>query len=229
MKALQSEPAPTAAVRAWYRQGTLTLRAEGCLRSPGFAVTIERAPAAHDLQRFSIVQYRREQFCADVVKPYTVELSFSLRAYRPEILVVDADGERAVPVIEGESAAAPEQGGTSGAQPGPVSDSIADTARRVGGVEEQSREDAVRPGDRRGAGAAAASGEGIATGYSKRFDYAEALRDALQRLDPDQGSPASSQGRVAVVEVGVEFAGAPGGYHMFVRVRRIPQMASTIV
>lgn len=184
-------------VQAFYYNGTLAVFATGEVPTPGHEVVIERSMTTVEPPQFPLLQCRRPGICNDVVTPYTVSQLFAIGAYRDAILVTHAGGRDAVRVEPiRESAATDPSGSLIGDVPVPY---------------------VLPPSAGR-----STTERGEATGYSRRFEFAEALREAIGAFAPVEETYRDQLHSFTVVEVGVEIGGIAGFRHLFVRVRHVP-------
>lgn len=184
-------------VQAFYHNGTLAIFATGTVPTPCHGVTIKRALVTVEPPQFTLVQCRRPGICSDVATPYTVSQLFAIGTYRPVVVVAHAGGQDEVAVEHvREYQPQGQMSPLGGEVPVPY---------------------VFPPSTARNSNA-----DGIATGYSARFDFGDALREAIAALPPNPHIYPDQLSTVTVLEVGAELGGIAGFHHLFVRVRREP-------
>ncbi len=180
------------------------LRIAGDLPTPCHVVDIERSlltvePPAF-IARWTLPPNIR---CIQVVTPYEYEDAFRIGAARPEIRLHHADGDQLVPVEDLTPAVgqAPERYPSA---PGVTPATPTDDATGMEAVDVL--QDVL-------------GGPAEAVGFSRAFDFGEALRDAIEKLPSRGGSIPDWLSRYEVVSSGAEIGGIAGFNHLYVRVR----------
>jgi len=198
MHAHPCELARRTLIQALSHRGTLALFASGQVPNPGYHVRFDRSLPGVVPPQFARLQQQGSGISVHGMTPYAVSQLFALGAYRETIVVAHADGHDEVSV---EAIAEPPEVGVTELAPGISSVPY------------------VLPPSATGS----SHGSTTASGYSRRFDFSEALAEAIAALPPPtEVVHPDDLTRVTVLEVGVELGGVAGFHHLFVRVRREP-------
>jgi hypothetical protein len=184
-------------IQAFFHNGTLAIFATGTVPTPCHEVTIQRALVPIEPPQFTLAQCRRTGICSEVVTPYTVSHLFAIGTYHPVVAVVHAGGQDDVAVEHIRDYHPQGQMNPLGGEVPVPYVFPPSTARN-------------------------SSTDGIASGYSTRFDFSEALREAVAALPPPPHPYPDQLTTVTVLEIGAELGGIAGFHHLFVRVRREP-------
>lgn len=184
--------------QAFYLDGTLAVFATGTLASAGFEAGIERVELPGAPPQFAVVQRPLAGIYPEAPTPYTVSRLFAASVCPQTVTVSHAGGRDVLAVLDvrGQDAI----GGPMVAGDVPIPYVFPPSAAR-----------SSLPAD-------------MATGYSERFDFAEALREALRALPPIQERHEAYPRSIRIVEVGIEEGGVANFRHLFVRVQRHPRM-----
>ena len=188
-------------VQAFYLDGTMAMFATGHLPSAGFEAGIERLDLPVNAPQFAVVQRRLPGIYPETTTPYTVSRLFATGACPETVAVSHAGGRDVVAVVDIRSE------GTEG-------ESVLGSGLRVPYV--------FPPSATRGA-----AGSEMATGYSERFDFSDALREALFALPPIDNRFDVYPRSIRIVEVGIEEGGIANFRHLFVRVQRCSPPSGT--
>lgn len=196
MSLVGEELAQRRLVQAFFLDGTLALFATGQLPLPGYAVGIQRLTPRTDPPQFAIVQHRIAGLGTAAATAYTVSRLFAVAACPASVVVHHGAGRDSVCVADIRGDCSLAHAVTAGDIPIPYvfPPSCVDRS--------QAHESAV--------------------GYSVRFDFAEALREAVAALPPVEPTYAEYPQSVRVMEIGVETGGVANFHHLFVRVQRHP-------
>ena len=196
----ESEFAQRRLVQAFYLDGTLAVFATGNLPSGGFEAGIERSWLPGGVLQFAVFQRRLPGIYPETITPYTVSRLFATSPCPATVAVLHSAGRDVVEVI----------GIRRG---GPMGEAVVTGDVPIPYV--------FPPSATQGA-----SHANTATGYSERFDFAEALREAVCALPPVEKCYDAYVRSICIVEVGIEEGGIANFRHLFVRVQRRAPPAS---